>query len=258
LKPDTHLLHSVWNDSKDFIPKSSIELESNKLDELIASIFSNGPFYFYIVDLFDLQIKYMHSLVKDIHGLDPDHATFQDILDHIHPDDMAFVAKAEAMAFNLMYNAIEKDKRKSYKISYCFRFRTSDGTYKLFNHQAVFLTTDEDGRGGQSLNIHTDISHLTNVNNYQLSFIGLFGEPSYLNVKVLDENPFPIVTKPMFSKREIEIIRLMSEGLTNIEIGNKIFISQNTVKNHRKKILHKAGCKNLGQLITKCITEGLI
>jgi len=258
MKPNTQLLRTVWGDYHEFFTKSDVGLDKMKFDELVASVFSNGPFYFYIVDFFDMQIKYMSSSVKDIHGLNPEKTSFQDILNQIHPDDMSFIAKAEATACDLLYNTLKKEKSEKYKISYCFRFKTSDGSYQLFNHQAIVLTTDNDGRVAKSLNIHTNISHLTSENNFKISFIGLFGEPSYLNISLEDHVPLPEVTKPLFTKREIEIIRLMSEGFITTEIAEKLFIADNTVKNHRKNILRKAGCKNLGQLITKCITDGLI
>lgn len=258
MKSNTQLLHTVWDNYNELFTKSDIELDKMKFDELIASVFSNGPFYFYIVDFFDMQIKYISSSVKDIHGLDPKKTSFQDILNQIHPDDMNFVAKAEATACDLFYNTLEKFKSKKYKISYCFRLKTSGDMYQLFNHQAITLTTDKDGRVAKSLNIHTNISHLTTINNYKISFIGLFGEPSYLNINIDDYTPLPKTTSSLFTKREIEIIRLMSEGFTNTGIAEKLFIAHNTVKNHRKNILRKSDCKNLGQLITKCITEGLI
>ncbi len=258
MKPNTQLLHSVWNKAQEFITKSDIDLDLIELDNLITSTFSNGPFYFYIVDFFDMKIKYMSPLVKDIHGLDPENTSFQDILDQIHPDDMAFVAKAEEIVWDMLYNKLGKEKNTRYKMSYCFRFKTSDGSYQLFNHQSLILTTDEAGGMAKSLNIHTNISHLTSENNYQVSAIGMFGEPSYLNIGKTENIPFLQATPALFSKREVEIIKLMSEGFTNSEIAEKLFIAQNTVKNHRKNILQKAGCKNLGQLITKCITEGLI
>jgi len=258
MKPNTQLLHSVWDNSKNFITKSNVDLQKLKLDELIGSVFSNGPFYFYIVDFFDMQINYMSPLVKDIHGLDPEHTTFQDILNQIHPDDMEFVAKSEAIVWDMLYNTLGSERNKKYKMSYCFRFRTSDGSYQLFNHQSLMLTTDENGGMSKSLNIHTNISHLTSENNYQVSAIGMFGEPSYLNIENPQDIPLPQPTPPLFTKREMEIVRLMSEGYKSKEIAEKLFIANNTVKNHRKNILRKADCKNLGQLITKCITEGLI
>src|SRR5687767_5635479 len=49
--------------------------------------------------------------------------------------------------------------------------------------------------------------------------------------------------------REIEILGLIMQGLTNNEIAVKLFISYETVKSHRKNILEKSGTKNIVELM---------
>ncbi len=51
------------------------------------------------------------------------------------------------------------------------------------------------------------------------------------------------------SLREIEVIGLIMEGYTNNDIAEKLFISYETVKSHRKNILLKTGAKNTAALI---------
>lgn len=256
MKHESNPLLSVWKDSG-FVANRKVLLEKYKLDQIIASIFSNGPFYFYIVDLYDRSIELMSPLVKSIHGTEPEQTSFFDILSFVHPDDMEFVAKAETAVGNLLYGQLF-DKMYKYKVSYCFRMKIADGSYALFNHQALALTTDENGKISKSLNIHTNISHLTSQNNFRVSAIGIDGEPSYLNIPIKHSPAVLGATASMFTKREVEIIRLMSEGLTNDQIAGQLYIAHNTVKNHRKNILQKADCTNMAQLIAKCITEGLI
>jgi len=43
------------------------------------------------------------------------------------------------------------------------------------------------------------------------------------------------------SPRELEIIRLIAEGMTNNEIAEKLYLSFHTVKTHRKNIIKKLG-----------------
>jgi DNA-binding CsgD family transcriptional regulator len=52
------------------------------------------------------------------------------------------------------------------------------------------------------------------------------------------------------SIREIEILGLIMQGLTNQDIADKLFISYETVKSHRKNILEKTGAKNTAALIS--------
>ena len=51
------------------------------------------------------------------------------------------------------------------------------------------------------------------------------------------------------TKREIEIIRLIDNGLINKEIAKKLFISEQTVTTHRKSILRKTGAHNVSTLL---------
>ena len=51
------------------------------------------------------------------------------------------------------------------------------------------------------------------------------------------------------SLREIEVLGLIMQGYTNNEIAEKLFVSYETVKSHRKHILLKTGAKNTAALI---------
>lgn len=55
--------------------------------------------------------------------------------------------------------------------------------------------------------------------------------------------------------REIEVVSLLSEGLTNKEIGNRLFISEYTVENHLRSIYRKMGVKNRTSLVHRLIQQ---
>ncbi|NQX54497.1 response regulator transcription factor [Pedobacter panaciterrae] len=77
----------------------------------------------------------------------------------------------------------------------------------------------------------------------------------------LQENPV-FTTAPEskieFSQREVEVLQLIAEGLTNTEIAEKIFISKRTVEGHRQSILEKTGSKNTATLIRFAVLNGFI
>jgi DNA-binding NarL/FixJ family response regulator len=52
------------------------------------------------------------------------------------------------------------------------------------------------------------------------------------------------------TKREEEILTLISQGFTNKEIALKLFLSKRTVDGYREAILDKFGARNTAQLIT--------
>jgi DNA-binding NarL/FixJ family response regulator len=57
---------------------------------------------------------------------------------------------------------------------------------------------------------------------------------------------------------EIEIIRLIAEGLTTKEIALRKYISFHTVMTHRKNIFRKAGVNNASELVMFAIRNGIV
>ena len=60
------------------------------------------------------------------------------------------------------------------------------------------------------------------------------------------------------SEREMEILILICQGLSNQEIGDKLFISKRTVDKHRANILEKSESKNTAQLVVYAIKNKLV
>ena len=74
----------------------------------------------------------------------------------------------------------------------------------------------------------------------------MLGRKSYLN------------PSPLISKRESEIIVLISEGFTNTQIAEKLFLSSHTVNTHRKNIMSKLGVKNTAGIVMYAVKMNLI
>jgi DNA-binding CsgD family transcriptional regulator/tetratricopeptide (TPR) repeat protein len=60
------------------------------------------------------------------------------------------------------------------------------------------------------------------------------------------------------SHREVEILRLVSRGLSNREIGAELFISEHTAANHVRSILRKTGCANRTDAASYAHRQGLV
>jgi DNA-binding NarL/FixJ family response regulator len=60
------------------------------------------------------------------------------------------------------------------------------------------------------------------------------------------------------SDREREVLDCIASGLTTYEIGDKLFISKNTVETHRKNLLYKLKAKNTAELINNAYKQRLI
>ncbi len=66
------------------------------------------------------------------------------------------------------------------------------------------------------------------------------------------------VQKPALTKRETEILSLISDGLTNQEIARTLYISCSTVDSHRKNILLKFNANNAAMMIKLAVSQGII
>jgi two-component system response regulator NreC len=62
----------------------------------------------------------------------------------------------------------------------------------------------------------------------------------------------------MLTDREEEILKLIAEGFSNKEIGNKLFISHRTVDTHRTNLMKKLNANNIAGLISYAIKNGLV
>jgi DNA-binding NarL/FixJ family response regulator len=64
--------------------------------------------------------------------------------------------------------------------------------------------------------------------------------------------------KPLLSDREMEVVQLIAQGFHNKEIGKKLFISEQTVKNHLHNIFDKLGVSDRLELMLYAIHHCLI
>ena len=121
-------------------------------------------------------------------------------------------------------------------------------------HQAIPLYFDENNIPFIFSNIITDISYL-----------GITQVPHALVINRFTQEIFHIApqdlqltkAKELFSTRELEIIKLLLQGNNSRLIGERLFISQETVRTHRKNILRKAGLNSTVELLGYALTHGM-
>jgi DNA-binding NarL/FixJ family response regulator len=60
---------------------------------------------------------------------------------------------------------------------------------------------------------------------------------------------------PRLTERELEVLRLVAQGMSNREIGRQLFISENTVKNHVRNMLEKLHLRSRLEAVMYAIDE---
>lgn len=72
----------------------------------------------------------------------------------------------------------------------------------------------------------------------------------YLSAEASDMLKKPNLNEaPTLTRREIEVLQLIAEGMTNAEMAEKLFVSTTTIDTHRKHLLEKFHAKNTAALI---------
>jgi DNA-binding CsgD family transcriptional regulator len=81
-------------------------------------------------------------------------------------------------------------------------------------------------------------------------------------VRVLATGPFALnevrVQELGLTPRELEILGAIAGGMSNREIGEKLFVSENTVKTHSRRLFDKLGAKRRTQAVQIGKASGLI
>jgi DNA-binding NarL/FixJ family response regulator len=67
----------------------------------------------------------------------------------------------------------------------------------------------------------------------------------------------PRANMPHLTARELEVLKLVAEGRANREIARKLFISENTVKNHVRNILDKLQLHSRMEAVMYAVRQGL-
>jgi len=96
--------------------------------------------------------------------------------------------------------------------------------------------------GGKYMSVEISMSLLEKVSSGEL-----FGEKRRF-----------VTAKIEVSDREMEVLALIADGFTNIEIADKIFLSKRTVEGHRQSLIEKAQVKNTAELVKFAFQSGLL
>ena len=141
------------------------------------------------------------------------------------------------------------------RFSYNYRIVKKNGERLWTLHLMNVLETDDQGDPLLTLVHMVDIHHIKKDEKVDFCVskkndAGIY-EPIYLNSYPQDQHADILTT------RELEILRLISQGESSKSIAQILRLSIHTIHNHRKKILKKTGVKNSSELINYGRCKGI-
>jgi DNA-binding CsgD family transcriptional regulator len=165
----------------------------------------------------------------------------------LHPDDIQYVRQTKHKALSLLKKLTE-DELKQHKLIYECRMKKANGTYQRILHQYMVLELDKDGELWLLLLLLDPIT-------------GRETETPPRGMMIMDCMTGTMKvshTDTCFTRREVEILQLMAQGYESSQIASTLFISKNTVDNHRRNILSKTQTENTTQTLMYARIIGVI
>lgn len=170
----------------------------------------------------------------------------------MHPDDIVFVTDAVIRSLDFI-DELPPGQKTDYKLILDFRLRNTRGSYVRFIQQMVVLEEDRNGQIWLLLKLIDLASEKAGKEPSQRKLLNMKTGKFYL----FYDDPWSN-SKNMLSQREAEILGLISQGLESKEISQRLFISINTVNNHRQHILSKTKTENTIQALSYAKKIGII
>ncbi|MXV49661.1 hypothetical protein GS399_01655 [Pedobacter sp. HMF7647] len=136
-----------------------------------------------------------------------------------------------------------------------YRIKNKDGSWSSVIQRACYLCGADDCIPVASLGSLTDITHFKNDSK----IIHIIERMSDQHVIVLkNKSYFPHEYYSTLSKREVDVLKLVCNGLCSKEIADRLNISIHTINHHRRNMLDKSNCKNLSELVNRAVKSGML
>ena len=64
--------------------------------------------------------------------------------------------------------------------------------------------------------------------------------------------------RPQLTERELQVLNGMADGKSNAEIGRELFVSEDTVKTHARRLFRKLGARDRAHAVASGFRSGLV
>lgn len=207
-----------------------------------------------VFDMFQKKYVFIRSRFKNILGYDEKRASeegFSYFFSLMHPDDVPMVIDTTTRAVEFM-NGIPPDERQDYKTVFEHRLKDSKGNYTRFLQQEAVLELDLKGNIWLIIIIMDVCPNQQETKSFQRSMMNIKTGKGLQFYEICSD------TDTGLSHREVEILGFLDKGLMSKEIADRLFISINTVNNHRQNIIRKMGLTNTSEAITYARKIGVV
>jgi DNA-binding CsgD family transcriptional regulator len=171
-------------------------------------------------------------------------------VEKIHPEDLSKLSSLSVSIWKL-FNSFSENDKLDHKMISEYRMLNSDNKYIRLIEQYQVIELDNKGQIWLMMGV-------VDVSPDQEEYNGI--KCQLLNFKTGRFVPIEPTPNPQIelTKREIEILKLVKEGLISKEISSRLSISLHTVNTHRQRFLAKLGANNSLEALMFATKFGLI
>nr|MBI1230571.1 PAS domain-containing protein [Cytophagales bacterium] len=240
-------------------PKTEIERINFNKEKILQNYYNFDIFTYAIVDVSRLKIDSVGGAISEMTGYQKDYFENKGLIAFLklHTTiDMIHSLIGSHYYYKYLYSQPGQNRGliKSNRVIDIIK-KNGEKVHSLI--QSIPVLLNDDYEIIKFIVIATDISKLRIARTYKHYII----DSSNLNrVKKIDIKYFSVDEKKDFgpSPSEKKVLSLMAEGFSSKQIANRLFLSEHTIKNHRKNMLKRLNCQSSSELVRMATVHGWI
>lgn len=209
----------------------------------------------YVIDYFKQNFLYVSTNPLFLNGFSAEEVAKMGYLYYqkfVPEDDLELLQVINKAGFSFYYSTPLEDRMK-YTISYDFHILNKNKRPVLINHKLTPMALNPSGQIWLAI---CTVTMSSKVGQRDIIMSKIDEDTDY--VYSLQSTKWKKKELIKLSERETDILRFSSQGLSNSEIGEKIFIDVNTVKFHKKNIFQKFNVESITEAIAYAVNKRLI
>ncbi|KMQ69274.1 LuxR family transcriptional regulator [Chryseobacterium sp. FH2] len=240
-------VNRFFNEKNEIESNISIDFTQTRNYLEIVKAFSRMSYQsLYIIDYFEKSFEYVSDNPLFLCGMTSEKVKdlgYEFYFKNVKPVDLELLIKINEAGFDF-YEKLKVEERKMYTISYDFCLITEKKKEILVNHKLTPFFLTDDGKIWKAI-------CMVSLSSAQISGNVVISKDDCDDIWRYDvpRNKWIVEAKKKLSQREHEILSLSAGGLKISEIADKIFVTADTVKFHRKKLFEKIGVNNIAEAL---------
>lgn len=181
------------------------------------------------------------------------------VLDIYHKEDFA-VFNENIFNKNIEFiKKVEPNEQEEYQYTFSFRARDRNKNYRTILQRTKYIVHPVTRLPQFAIGASSDITDFYK----STAMIWMVEKNSKTDtdiypLKLIDQRFFPIPDEAKFTKREMEILHMIADGLVVKEIANKLNVAERTIINHKQNMYKKSNARTTGALLRYGFNNGII